>query len=111
MSDNHYHFALEVDFDPQKLVESATAFVLVARLSRHPVHFSVAGYDDDPRDLWHIPEVVEYLRKWVRLVQAKGGHGLDRLDDFSKALLLFAVSKAKLERTPTGEQFVVFGEL
>jgi hypothetical protein len=27
-----------------------------------PVHLSIDGYDDDPRELWEIPEVCAYLR-------------------------------------------------
>jgi len=37
------------------------------RQLRHSVAISVLGYDDDPRDLWRIPEVVE----WIRLVDAE----------------------------------------
>ena len=30
--------------------------------------FAIAGYDDDPRALWEIPEVAAYVRRWAELV-------------------------------------------
>ena len=33
-----------------------------------PVVIVVDGYDDDPRELWDIPEAADYVRLWTRLV-------------------------------------------
>src|SRR5262245_19539118 len=30
--------------------------------------FAIAGYDDDPRALWEIPEVAAYVRRWAKMV-------------------------------------------
>jgi hypothetical protein len=48
--------------------KAAVAFRLAR--SRHPaaeIYFGIDGYDDDPRPLWHIPEVPSYVAEWARL--------------------------------------------
>jgi hypothetical protein len=39
-----------------------------ARLSHplSPIALMIAGYDDDPRELWDFPEVCRYVRWWAR---------------------------------------------
>jgi hypothetical protein len=55
------------------LTERAAARAAVAfRLARAcspaaSVHFTIGGYDDDPREIFEIPEVREYIRRWARL--------------------------------------------
>jgi hypothetical protein len=46
--------------------------------SRRPASCTVqvSGYDDDPRELWEIPEVRDYVQRWARMVG---------LNDFTKA--------------------------
>jgi hypothetical protein len=41
---------------------------------------SIAGYDDDPRNLWEIEEAARYVRRWSRLA------GLNSLDDADRYL-------------------------
>jgi hypothetical protein len=48
--------------------KAAVAFRLAR--SRHPaaeIYFGLDGFDDDPRPLWHIPEVPSYVAEWARL--------------------------------------------
>ena len=108
-----YHFILgiEIDFDRQRMDESAEAFVKGAQLAKKSMAYAVSGYDDDPRELWEVPEVMRYLREWYRLVKAKGGGGLDRLDDQCKAILLLALGKARIVKTKSGTSFECFGVL
>jgi hypothetical protein len=40
--------------------------------ARFVIH--LAGYDDDPRDIWEIDEAARYVRRWARLA------GLDDID-------------------------------
>ena len=46
--------------------------------AQHPnAHFipSVAGYDDDPRELWDFPGVCEYMQRWAAVA------GIGAIDD------------------------------
>src|SRR5262245_33537983 len=48
-------------------------------LAKYPkayIHPHVAGYDTDPRELWQIPEVCDYLCHWARFA------GLDHSSAF-----------------------------
>jgi hypothetical protein len=47
------------------------------------VHLAVDGFDDDPRELWEIPEVREYVR---RLVLDLDTEVALRLDELSRIL-------------------------
>jgi hypothetical protein len=49
------------------------------------VVFHVAGYDDDPRELWQIEEVCDFLRRFCHKTDA---HKSDALDPASRSLLL-----------------------
>ena len=76
-------------------------------LQRHPkaCFFNIAGYDDDPRELWEFPEVCRYVRRWARLA------GMDDIEHTARVLGV---------GSPLGEQallhlqllaaFGVFGE-
>jgi hypothetical protein len=47
--------------------EMAAAFRKVrTRSPQSPVMLVFVGYDDDPRELWHFPEVCRYLKWWSR---------------------------------------------
>jgi hypothetical protein len=52
--------------DPLLFAESVKAWKSVQSQPglRHVV-FAVGGYDQDPRDLWDIPEVAEYVFHWM----------------------------------------------
>jgi hypothetical protein len=105
-------FSLEVNSDPAEIEKSADAFVLIGQVNKNPLTYAVGGYDDDPRELWDVPEVLHYLREWCACVKKKGGHGLDRLDDTGKALLLYACGKADIERVEGGGvNFLCHGRL
>jgi hypothetical protein len=47
------------------------------------VHLAIDGFDDDPRELWQVPEVRAYIRG---LVLGLHTEVLARLDDHSKVL-------------------------
>ena len=49
------------------------------------VVFHVGGYDEDPRELWEIPEVCDFMRRFCHKTKA---HESDALDPPSRALLL-----------------------
>jgi hypothetical protein len=102
---------LEVDLQPTKLQQSADGFVtLAAAADSHafsdPITFAIDGYDDDPRPLWEIPEVMAYLRCWRRMVIRRGGGpGLRHLDATSTALLLLAHNQARVKKV--GDQYEI----
>lgn len=55
-----------------------------------PLLISIGGFDDDPRELWDIPEVADYVR---RFAMASGLHDwrtrtFDALDEQCKGLLV-----------------------
>jgi hypothetical protein len=33
---------------------------------RVPIALSIGGYDDDPRELWQVPEVCRFVQWWAR---------------------------------------------
>src|ERR1044072_8417028 len=59
------------------------------------MEFSVFGFDDDPRELWDIPEVRDYVVTFAATLVAEGGD-LDRL------LLQTRQVIACCRATPTG---------
>src|ERR1700760_952194 len=102
MSDMFYIIELRVDFDRVKLHQAALSFVNAAIANDNPISFCVGGYDDDVRELWEVPEVMRYLREWCKIVKRMGGHGLDRLDEVNRTLLLVASEKGRLIKTKHG---------
>ena len=89
--------------DNQEWIQlEAEVFIDIAKINTNPLYYAVAGYDDDPRQLWEIAEVVVFLRAWLAQVKVRGGHGLDRLTQAQKALLLLACGKAKVIKNPAG---------
>jgi hypothetical protein len=65
---------------------------LHATLPDLPINLSIGDYDDDDPELWDIPEVVDYLRRYAR---ASGLHDwkgalFQALSEGSKTLLLLA---------------------
>lgn len=86
--------------DIHKLDEAERVGTVFALAASHyhdaDLAFSIGGYDDDKRELWQIPEVMEYVRQF-----AKAG-GLDhwrnpvitRLNQESIALLVLSNSFA-----------------
>ena len=45
---------------------AATAFQLARQhYPDSPLMFMIGGYDDDPRELWEIPETRRYIRAWA----------------------------------------------
>jgi hypothetical protein len=47
------------------------------------IHLAIDGYDDDPRELWQIPEVKDYIR---RLILGLDLEVMARLDELSRIL-------------------------
>jgi hypothetical protein len=63
------------DLNRQEAKRAAKSWL--EHIKRHPkarfvIH--LAGYDDDPRDIWEIDEAARYVRRWARLA------GLDDID-------------------------------
>jgi hypothetical protein len=52
-------------------VEAAAATFrnIAKRTSPGLIYVFLVGYDQDPRELWDIPEVAEYVRLWARLAE------------------------------------------
>jgi hypothetical protein len=38
----------------------------IARYPKACICIGIAGYDSDPRELWHIPEASRHVRRWAR---------------------------------------------
>lgn len=53
------------DVNGRKL--AATAFRLArVRYPKAKIGFTIGGYDDDPREIYDVPEVREYIRAWAQ---------------------------------------------
>jgi hypothetical protein len=97
------HIVFSIALGDEQVPITVEAFVK-ATLVAKSVYITVAGYDDDPRELWEIPEVSDFLRKFTakaKLAQAN----FSALDDISKALLLHACGKAEVMRKHDGGAF------
>lgn len=55
------------------------------------IAFVVEGYDDDPRELWDIPEVCLFVRDWVEMTSAFDD---DRILQDARRFLLVLCGKA-----------------
>jgi len=65
----------------------ATAVIAWRALDIRPstsIGFLVGGYDDDPRELWHIPEVCAFVQKFCAKTQA---HRHPAVEPTSRAVL------------------------
>jgi hypothetical protein len=51
------------------------------RYPKAAFHISLSGYDEDPRELWELPEAARYVRWWARFAgmddPATASHFLD----------------------------------
>jgi hypothetical protein len=56
------------------------------------IHLAIDGFDDDPRELWEIPEVKEFLR---RLTLGMEMGVLARLDELSRILCSVCCGKLR----------------
>jgi hypothetical protein len=107
----HTNFVLEINFDPVKMAESAAAYIKLTEIQHDSFAIAVWGYDDDPRELWEVPEVLRYLKAWLTLVKQMGGNFDHLTDDIMKALLLLSIGQAKIVKTPQSTKFGYWGEL
>jgi len=71
------------EMDATVLADAVAAWRRLAKVEHIMLH--VAGYDDDPRELWQIAEVRDFVRRFCAETQA---HQSPALDPTSKALLL-----------------------
>ena len=57
-----------------------------------PILIGISGYEDDPRSLWEIPEVVVYLKKFAKASGISNWRSdlYKRLDDHTKVMLIMA---------------------
>jgi hypothetical protein len=100
---------LGIELGKEKLPITVAAFVMATKVAKR-VNVTVSGYDNDPRELWEIPEVTDFLRQFT--IEAKlAGANFSTLDDISKALLLHACGKAEVMRKHDGGSFFhIFGD-
>jgi hypothetical protein len=55
---------------------------------------------------------MQYLRLWYEYVKRHGGDGLNRMEETGKAILLYAIGRAKIERKENGgANFICYGHL
>src|SRR4051812_9626305 len=50
------------------VLAAANAWRSLVRRAITPIILVVDGYDDDPRELWAIPEVAAFVRRWAERV-------------------------------------------
>lgn len=53
---------------------------------------SIDGYDEDERELWEIPEVMRYIKRWAQAARLTDGYApiLQRIHDDTIGLLVLA---------------------
>jgi hypothetical protein len=94
---------------------AAFSFALaVLRMPEPQHHLLIGGFDDDPREVWDIPEAREYLCQFSAALHTlfPDRHpGQWRLDDQSLGMLAMCLGVAKIVgRDPTtGEFTIAFG--
>ncbi len=104
------YIIFNIELGDEKIPITVEAFVKASKVARH-VTVTVAGYDNDPRDLWDIPEVTNFLRNFAIKSKALGAN-FSCLDQVSKALLLHACGKADVIRNDKGgATFHILGDL
>jgi hypothetical protein len=55
------------DLTGRQAKEAAKRWKLArSQAPRSPIHVAIAGYDQDPRELWEITEVCRFVRRWAR---------------------------------------------
>lgn len=61
-----------------------------ARYPEAKIALSIGGYDDDPRELWQIPEAVEYIRRFTAQAGLRDWHSslFRALDELTIGLLV-----------------------
>ena len=72
-------------------VEKAVAFQ--ASLGSRPTMLTVSGYDDDPRELWEIPEARSFIARFVLCAMDRDVYRRWNLADRSKELLAICVGE------------------
>lgn len=86
--------------------ETADATVIARQnFPKAQISWWVDGYDDDPRELWQIPEVAAQIRRCARLVGWVDGFTLPR-EALAPHLIVLLV---KCNCFPNGHPFVVVG--
>lgn len=84
------------DLSLDQAKHTAEAFVNAVRRFRHlQCWLCVDGYDDDPRALPEIPEVMAYMREWAGLVRSLDLIAFDCLDPISRTLVFCAEGKLR----------------
>jgi hypothetical protein len=71
MTDDYDYVFIEIGHrdnidDLRAVVLPAVAFKLAAKNPKTRIAIMVGGYDDDPRELWQIPEVRKYLQVFAQ---------------------------------------------
>jgi hypothetical protein len=53
------------DLTPETRARSVRLFHKLVERHAKWIAFVIGGYDDDPRELWEIPEVIAYVVEWL----------------------------------------------
>ena len=94
------------DLTPEKLAIAAAGISNAAKNYPTPkIMLSIGGYDQDPRDLWEIPEVRAYVRGFVL---ALDGRVFARLEYVTRVMLAACcgVIAPRKERNPENGKVV-----
>lgn len=98
-------FNLQINQNFVRIRKAAAAFV-AAEQRASVVSLTIDGYDEDPRELWEIPEVTLYLRRWHRLAKQHGAV-FTTVDTETRGLLLLALGRAEA-RPNADKTFAIF---
>jgi hypothetical protein len=81
----------------------AAEFVQIARMTPGAeLSVMIGGYDDDPRELFDIPEVMAFLRAFVAHIPASEGINIaPRLSYECRAMMLFAIGEITRDQIVT----------
>ena len=67
MSDNKQIIALSIDTPLESITAMYSSLYEQLVKSESGFFLSIAGFDDDPRELWQIPEVVEFFKNLIEI--------------------------------------------
>jgi hypothetical protein len=73
---------------PEAVHESAKRWRAAAANNPHATFIvMVGGYDDDPRELWDLPEVVRFVRDWAQAAGIHSPNDLPEVDPSTSGFL------------------------
>jgi hypothetical protein len=81
-------------FNRKALARAVVAWRALKLKSTACVTINVAGYDDDPRELWEIEEVRDFVQRFCRKTRA---HEHEAVEPMSKGVLIACGADPELE--------------